>query len=223
MSLRIFFRLVMLALFWGPGFLLVEVAVQDIPPITLMAERVGVATGLLYLILRIQGGTLPRFGPIWRHFALMGLFASALPFGLVSWGQQYIDSALAAMLVGIVPLFTAILAHLSTTDDRLTPVKTAGILLGFSGMAVLLAPTLLSGMQATTWGLMATVVAAASQSIGLVYGRKYLVGLPPLVGPTAQLTMATLYLLPLSLIVERPYTIATPSAMALGQSWPWQL
>jgi len=83
-------------------------------------------------------------------------------------------------------------------------------------MAVLLAPTLLSGMQATTWGLMATVVAAASQSIGLVYGRKYLVGLPPLVGPTGQLTMSTLYLLPLSLIVERPYTIATPSAMALG-------
>ncbi len=216
MGLNVFLWLVVLALLWGPSFLFIKVAVHDIPPLTLAAARVSLAAVLLYVVLRFQGRTLPRFGPVWKHFAVMGLVSNALPFTLFSWGEQYIDSALAAILNGTTPIFTIILAHIFTADDRLTPGKTMGVVLGFGGMMALLAPALFGGVIATTWGLVAITVASASYGVAIVYGRQHLRGLPPLVGPAAQLTMASLYLVPLSLTIERPYLLPTPSWTAVG-------
>ncbi len=216
MNLKIFIWLVILAWIWGPAFLFIKVAVHEIPPLTLMATRVSLAAAILYLFLRFQGRHLPRFGAIWKHFAVVGLVSSALPFALTSWGEQYIDSALAAILTGTIPLFTMILAHLFTSDDRLTLTKGAGVLLGLGGLTVLVAPALLDGLQATTWGLLATIVAAASFGIGIVFARQHLRGFPPLVVPTAQLVMAAVYLLPLALVVEQPYTMPFPSWSALA-------
>jgi drug/metabolite transporter (DMT)-like permease len=146
----------------------------------------------------------------------MGFFATALPFALFSWGEQYIDSALAAILNGTTPIFTIVLAHFFIKDDRLTLSKSLGVLLGFGGLTLLIGPSLLGGVQATTWGLMAIAIAAASYGVGIVYSRKNLRGLPPLVGPAAQLMMAAFYLLPLSLLIEQPFTLALPSWQALG-------
>lgn len=216
MGWRNFIWLLFLASLWGPSFLFIKVAVGEIPPITLAMMRVGLASILLYLILRVQGRNLPRPGPIWRNFAVMGFFANALPFALFSWGEIHIDSALAAILNGTTPLFTIVLAHLFIADDRLTPLKTGGILLGFGGLLMLIAPSLFEGVRATTWGLLAITLAAASYGVGIVYARKKLRGLPPLVGPAAQLTMATLYLLPLSLLIERPLAMPAPSWAAIG-------
>ncbi len=216
MKIKIFIWLLILALLWGPSFLFVKIAVQDIPPLTLVAVRVSLATVMLYSILRAQGHSLPKFGSIWKHFAVMGFLYNAVPYVLLSWGQQYIDSAPAAILIGTTPLFTMILAHLFMTNDRLTSTKTVGVIVGFGGLVVLLAPALLGGLQATIWGLLAAVVAAASYGGAIVYAQKKLRGLPPLVGPTAQLTMAAIYLLPLSFVVERPYTMLLPSWSAIG-------
>lgn len=216
MKIKIFIWLLILALLWGPSFLFVKVAVQDIPPLTLVAVRVSLATVMLYSILRAQGHSLPKFGSIWKHFAVMGFLYNAVPYVLLSWGQQYIDSAPAAILIGTTPLFTMILAHLFMANDRLTSTKTVGVIVGFGGLVVLLAPALLGGLQATIWGLLAAVVAAASYGGAIVYAQKKLRGLPPLVGPTAQLTMAAIYLLPLSFVVERPYTMSLPSWSAIG-------
>lgn len=189
----------------------VKVAVQEIPPLTLVATRVSLAALMLYFVLRSQRRALPAFGPIWKHFAVVGLLSNALPFTLLSWGELYIDSALAAILVGTTPLFTLILAHLFIADERLNLTKAGGVLVGFSGLIVLVAPALFSGVQATVLGLLAATAAAASYGAGIVYTRQNLRGLPPLVGPTAQLTMAALYLLPVSFVVERPYTLSAPS------------
>lgn len=216
MKIKIFIWLLILALLWGPSFLFVKVAVQDIPPLTLVAVRVSLAAVMLYGILRAQGHSLPKFGSIWKHFAVMGFLYNAVPYVLLSWGQQYIDSAPAAILIGTTPLFTMILAHLFMANDRLTSTKTVGVIVGFGGLVVLLAPALLGGLQATIWGLLAAVVAAASYGGAIVYAQKTLRGLPPLVGPTAQLTMAAIYLLPLSFVVERPYTMSLPSWSAIG-------
>jgi drug/metabolite transporter (DMT)-like permease len=171
---------------------------------------------LLYAVLRVQGRNLPRFGSVWKHFAVMGLVSNALPFVLFSWGEQYIDSALAAILNGATPLFTIVLAHFFTTDEDLTPNQGVGVLLGFAGLMVLMAPELAGGMQATSWGLLAMIVASFSYGVAIVYARRNLRGLPPLVAPAAQLSMATLYLVPLSLFIERPYTLAMPSWPAIG-------
>ena len=159
---------------------------------------------------------MPPFGRIWQHFAFAALFQNAIPFVLFGWGEQYIDSALAAILNGTTPFFTLILAHLFISDDRLTPTKAVGTLVGFSGLLLLIAPSLLGGVEATTWGLIAVTMAAACYGIAIVYARRNLRGLPPLVAPTAQLLLATLFLIPLSLTLEQPFGLAAPSWPALG-------
>jgi len=218
MELKNFFWLLFLAALWGPSFLFIKVTVAEIPPFTLVAGRVGVAAAVLYLILRLQRRSLPRLGRVWGHFAVMGFFANALPFVLFSWGEQYIDSALAAILNGATPLFTMVLAHWLLADDRLTASKLAGVLLGFGGLLALIGPSLGGGMQTTTWGLLAIVVAAASYGVAIVYARRHLRRLPPLVGPTAQLLMATFYILPLALLFEQPWRQSIPSWPVIG-SW----
>lgn len=217
MGLRNFGWLLILASLWGPSFLFIKVAVAEIPPISLVAGRVSLAAIVLYLILRLQGGQLPNFGSIWKHFAFMGLVHNALPFVLFSWGEMHIASALAAILNGTTPLFTILLAHIFIEDDRLTPTKLTGVMIGFSGLLLLIGPSLVTdGLQVTTLGLLAIALAAGCYGIAIVYSRKNLRGLPPLVAPTAQLTLASLYLLPLSLWLEQPYNLAMPSWPATG-------
>lgn len=216
MGLKMFGWLTMLALLWGPSFLFVKVAVQDIPPITLVGVRVSIAAVILYAILRIQQRNLPATASTWKHFAVIGLTFNALPFVLLSWAQLHIDSALAAIVNGTTPLFTVILAHLLTSDDRLSPAKLGGVLLGFAGLVLLVAPALVAGVQATVWGSLASITAAVSYGVATVYSRQHLRGLPPLVAPTAQLTMAAFYLVPLSLLVERPYLAPLPGWLAMA-------
>jgi drug/metabolite transporter (DMT)-like permease len=100
MSLKNFGQLVFLAALWGPSFLFMKVAVEEIPPLTLVLGRVGIAALSLYVIMRWQGNDLPKDRRTWQHFLVVGLFSNALPFVLFSWGEQYIDSALAAIFNG---------------------------------------------------------------------------------------------------------------------------
>jgi drug/metabolite transporter (DMT)-like permease len=216
MGIRNFLWLVLLASLWGPSFLFIKVAVEEIPPVTLAAGRVGLAALTLYVVLKIQRRGLMPFGPIWKHFAIVGFFSNALPFSLFSWGEQHVDSALAAILNGSTPLFTIILAHIFTSDDHITPAKLGGVLLGFGGLLLLILPAVLGGVTATTWGLIAMAVAAFSYGVAIVYSTIHLRGLPKLVAPTSQLTMAAIYLVPLALIFEQPYQLPPPSLPAIG-------
>lgn len=216
MKLRNFLLLILLASLWGPSFLFIKVAVAGIPPLTLVAGRVGLAAVLLYAFLRWQGRSLPRSRSVWKHIAFVALFHNALPFVLFGWGEQYIDSALASILNGTTPLFTIVLAHFFVADDRLTGAKAAGVLLGFGGLLLLIAPSLADGLQVTTLGLLAVALASAFYGVAIVYTRNHMRGLPPLVAPTAQMIMATVYVLPFSLLVERPFTLPAPSLASLG-------
>lgn len=216
MKLKSFLWLLVLASLWGPSFLFVKVAVVEIPPVTLVAIRVTVAAAILYGLLRMEGQSLPQPGLIWKHFAISGLLNNAMPYVLLSFGELYIDSALAAILIGVAPLFTLVLAHFVTANDRLTPTKTVGVVIGFVGVVTLFGPALGNGVQATLWGLLASLAAALCYGSGIIYSHKYLRGLPSLVGPTAQLTTAAIFLAPLALLVEQPYTLAMPSWSAIG-------
>ncbi len=216
MKLRNLLLLLLLSSMWGPSFLFIKVGVREIPPLTLVAGRVGIGALLLYLILRYRGGRLPAFGSVWKHVAIVALFQNALPFVLLGWGEQFIDSALASVLNGTTPLFTIVLAHFFVPDDRLTMAKLTGVLLGFGGLVLLIFPSLVDGVQATTWGSLAVAGAAACYGLAIVYTRLHMRGLPPLVAPTAQLIAATAMVLPLSLLVDRSYALALPSWQALG-------
>ena len=108
---------------------------------------------------------------IWVHFAAVGLLYNATPYTLMAWGQQYIDSALAAMFIGATPLITMVLAHIFTSDDHFTPAKVAGIALGFAGLVAFLGPALVDGFQVSTWGLLAALTAAISYGAAIVYAK----------------------------------------------------
>jgi drug/metabolite transporter (DMT)-like permease len=216
MRLKNFLWLLFLAALWGPSFLFIKVAVADIPPLTLVVGRVGIAGISLYLILRAQGRNLMPWGQVWAHLAVVAVVQNALPFVLFGWGEQYIDSGLAAILNGTTPLFTLMLAHFFTHDDRLTPTKAVGTVIGFGGLLFLIGPSLLAGVQATVWGLLAVTIASASYGVAIIYSRRHLRGLPPLVGPASQLLLAALFMIPLALLFERPFELPAPSWPALG-------
>ncbi|MCL4302185.1 MAG: DMT family transporter [Anaerolineae bacterium] len=211
LRLPILIWLIILSLLWGPAFLFIKVAVQEVPPLSVAAVRVGLGAVLLYLILRWQGRSLPKPGSVWKHFIVMGITSNAIPFFLLNWSQQYIDSALAAILVGTMPLFTILLANFLTVDDTFSMGKVVGVVIGFGGLVVLFLPALLDGVQATVWGLSAAIGASISYSYAFIYARQRLRGLPPLVAPTAQLLTASLCLVPLALLIERPFALPLPS------------
>jgi drug/metabolite transporter (DMT)-like permease len=216
MKLKNLLLMFVLASLWGPSFLFIKVAIEDIPPLTMALGRIGIAAILLNLFLRLKGRRLPKFGPFWKHFALIALIHNAVPFALFGWGEQYIDSALAAVLNGTVPLFTILLAHFFTQDDHITPVKAWGVLLGFGGLLLLIAPSFAGGVQATTWGILAITLASFLYGVAIVYSRNHMRGLPPVVAPAGQMLMATIYLLPVSLLVDRPFSLATPSIQSVA-------
>ncbi|MGH1365655.1 MAG: DMT family transporter [Calditrichia bacterium] len=216
MKLRNFLWLLFLAALWGPSFLFIKVAVQEFPPITLSTIRVGLGALVLYPIMRWLGNSLPRERQLWRHFAFVGLFNHAIPFALFSWGEIYVDSAIASILNGTTPLFTIIIAHFFTEDDRLNSTKSIGTLIGFIGLMLIVGPAIFEGARTTTLGLIAVTIPAACYGLSIVYTRRYLRGLPKLVAPTAQLMSGTLWLLPFALLIDQPLSLANPSLAAWG-------
>ena len=211
-NLTLFF---LLACCWGPSFLFIKVAVQDIPPFIIANLRIAIGGIMLYIILKIRKIDLPKFGSEWKHFAVMGFFSCALPFALFAIGEQYIDSSLAAILNGTTPLFTLMIAHFFTKNDRLTKMKFLGSIIGFSGLFVLVAPSLMEA-KATIVGIVAGTIAAASYGVGFVYAKKNIHGLKPLVVPTMQLFLASLFLLPFSLMIENSFVIKDISLPAIA-------
>jgi drug/metabolite transporter (DMT)-like permease len=206
--------LILLAALWGPSFLFIKVAVGEIPPLTLVLGRVTVGAAFLTTVLLLQRRRLPDNRQTWRYLAVVALLQNALPWVLLSWGEQYIDSALASILNGTTPLFTIVLAHYMVEGDRMTASKLLGVLLGFVGLFLLILPSLAGGAQASTWGIIAVTIASASYGVAIIYARNHLRGLPPLVAPTSQLLLATAYMLPIAIIFDQPWSLPTPSPAA---------
>lgn len=209
--------LLILGLLWAPSFIFIKIGLTDIPPLTLVCGRVGVAGLILYITLRLRGGSLPASWGMWGRIAIMGFFATAFPFALFSIGEQFADSGLAAIFNGTTPIATAVIAHFAIREERLTPAKLLGVMLGFAGILTIFLPGVLGHSIAdkSIPGLVAFAVAALSYGVSLVYARKHLRGLPPLVAPTAQLIVSTLLLVPAALLFDPPIS-QMPGLPALG-------
>lgn len=212
-----FFDIFLLACCWGPSYLFIKLAVEEMAPITLVMWRIGLSAVLLLLFLVARGIRLPKWGPIWGHLVVMSVIASALPFTLFGFGEQWVDSGLAAMINGTVPYFAAVLGHFWLPDERLNWQKSGGILLGFGGFLLLLLPTILDGhIGGDTWGILAISLACFCYGLSMVYARRYIKGLAPMVAPALQLAIGSLYLVPLSLALEGPVVIQALSWQAIG-------
>jgi len=131
--------LLALGALWGSSYLWIKIGVQEIGPFTLVAFRLLVGAAALGLVLLVRRQALPRRWENWAPLAVMGITNTALPFVLISWGEQTVDSAVAAVLTGGVPLFVLILSHFLIRDERITLPRLAGLLLGFGGVVLLAA------------------------------------------------------------------------------------
>ncbi|MBL8590913.1 MAG: DMT family transporter [Methylobacteriaceae bacterium] len=216
--------LALLSLLWGGTFIFAKLALTQIAPLTLALARVALAAAILLLVLRIRKIALPR-GGAWPALAGMGLINNALPFGLIFLGQSLMPASLAASLAAILnattPLFTVLVAHALTKDEKLTGQKLAGAAIGFAGVAAMLAPRLAAGgadaeAPQLLAGMACCLTAACVYAFAGVYGRRFArMGVQPLQVAFGQSATAALWLIPVVALLERPWTAPTPGATAI--------
>ncbi|MGV2138538.1 DMT family transporter [Agrobacterium sp. 16-2014-1-2a] len=209
--------LVALSLLWGGSFFFIGIAVKELPPVTIVTLRVSLAATALLIVCRIMGLHLPRQWSVWRAFFGMGLLNNIIPFCLIVWGQTHIASGLASILNATTPLFTVIVAHFLTADEKMTGNKLAGVLIGFAGVATMIGPAAFGGAISGLWGQIAILGAAISYSFAGIFGRRFkAMGVPPLMTATGQISSSTLMLIPAALLIDKPWTLAMPSLGTWG-------
>jgi drug/metabolite transporter (DMT)-like permease len=206
--------LLILSVLWGGSFFFNEVALKELQPFTLVLCRVSLAAVTLTAIVFLQGKQIPVSPTLWREFFLMGALSNLIPFSLIVWGQTYIDSGLAAILNATTPVFTVVLAHFLTQDERLTLNRLVGIMLGLCGVVVLIGADALGGLSWTSLGQFAILGAACCYGCSGIYGRRFK-KIPPIVAAAGTLTSSTIMLLPLTFLLERPLTLK-PSVITWG-------
>jgi drug/metabolite transporter (DMT)-like permease len=170
-----------LGLIWGSSFLLIKVAVDDFGPLPLVSVRIGLAALVMAGYLRLSGRRWPTTRRENLALLFVGVGNTAIPFTLITWGEQDIDSGLATVLNATVPLFTLVIAHFALADERINPQKVVGLLVGFAGVALLASRDAASVSVNSTAGQVAVLAASAFYAISAVVIRRYLRRVDPFV------------------------------------------
>ena len=209
--------LFLLSVVWGGSFFFNRVALDALPPLTLVFLRVGLAAPVLVLAQRAMGRRMPRDPRVWAAFFVMGLLNNVLPFALIVWGQMQIASGLASILNATTPLAGVIVAHLFTADEKMTANRLFGVAAGIAGVAVLIGPQALEGFGSHLVRELACLAAAVSYAFAGVYGRRFRrLGIAPMTTAAGQVTASAALLLPLTLIVDKPWLLPVPPLTVLG-------
>jgi drug/metabolite transporter (DMT)-like permease len=217
MNRRDWLILIVLALIWGGAFFFIGVAVRHVPPLTYVWLRLSIAAAGMWLFLRVKGQPLGLPRQVWGSILLLALLNNAIPFTLFGWGQTHIASGLASILNATTPIWGVIVAHFLTQDERMSPRKVAGVLLGFGGVATMIGPSLLANIGTDALAQLACVAAALSYALAAVWARRFRrMGVSPLSVTTGQLSAGAVIMLPLALLVDRPWTNAFPPLTAWG-------
>ncbi len=210
--------LVLLAFIWGSSFTLIKVVVTDIPPLSLTALRIATAALVLTAAAWARGEAWPRGIRAWGWIVAAGLSGNIIPFSLISWGEQVIDSGLAAIYIAIVPIAVLVLAHFLTPDERFTPAKGIGVAFGFSGIVVLVGPRALAGMDEHLLRQLAVAAAAFSYAANTLIIKR-ISGQRPVAMAAAIMTISALILAPFALWRDfplHPSTAAFAGGVLLG-------
>jgi drug/metabolite transporter (DMT)-like permease len=203
--------LLLLSVLWGGSFFFIDVALRELPPLTLVLLRVAGGAAILRGVLRATGAWLPKGAVIWRSFFCMALINNVIPFTLLAWGQTHIASGLASILNATTPLWTVLAAQRLTDDEKATPAKLVGVCLGFSGVAVMIGAQALNGAGTATLAEFACLAAPLAYALGGIYGRRFgAMGMAPLQTATGQLVAAAAVLLPVAMLVDRPWQLSMP-------------
>lgn len=207
--------LVVLSFLWGGSFLFAKVAVAEVPPFTIVLIRVAGAALILAAVVTFLGLGMPRDRAVWARFLTLSMLSNVIPFSLIVYGQTQIGAGLASILNATTPLFTLIVAHFVTEDEKLTRLRFAGVVAGFAGVAVMLGPSAAAGFSGSFLAQLAVLIAAFSYGWAGWYGRR-LTGLHPLQAALGQVTTSSLVMLPLAFLAEQPWLLPVPSAAALA-------
>ena len=209
MDLATWSLLLLLGFIWGGSFFFGRIAVQHVPPMTLVLFRVALAAIALHLAFGRLPGFYQTLASRWRALLVMGLINNAIPFTLIFLGQTEIGSGLASILNATTPLWAVLVAQVFTTDEKITAAKLIGCALGLAGMVMLIGPAALGIADSPLWAKLAVVGAAISYGFAASFGKRFK-GISPRVTATGQLTASTLIMLPMAFIVDRPWMLPVP-------------
>lgn len=209
--------LITLSILWGGSFFFVEVVVTELPPLTIVLLRVGLAAIALWIIASLIGLRPPTSARIWIAFLIMGMINNVIPFSLLVWGQTHIASGLAAILNATTPLFTVIVAGVFLTDEHITIPKLAGVAFGLIGVILMIGPEALDGFNSNVLAQLAVLGTALSYAFAGVYGRRFKsMGLNPIVLAAGQVTASSLILLPVVFYFDQPQDLTLPGLNSIA-------
>jgi drug/metabolite transporter (DMT)-like permease len=207
--------LVLLGLIWGGSFFFARIAVGEVPPLTLVFLRLSIAALALHVYIGGRFGIYPLLKSRWREFLVLGILNNALPHALIFFGQTRIGAGLAAILNATTPIWTVLIANYLTSDEKLSTAKIVGCLTGLLGTVILIGPGVTAGGGVPLWALLLPVIAAVSYGFAATYGKRFRSVAPPVIA-AGQLTASSLVALPLSLVMDHPWTLAMPSVNAVA-------
>lgn len=206
--------LLMLATLWGAAFTLIKVGIATIPPVTLIAARTLIAGIILLAIMNLRGIAMPRDPAVWRRFMIQACLNSAIPFTLIAWAERHVDAGLATILGSNAPIFAFLLALLFARHERPTLRQSLGVAAGLAGICLVVGVNALNGLGQDVVAQLALVFATVMYGAAALFGRNFN-GLDPMVPAAGSLICGAVVLVPLSLIVDQPWTL-TPSANSIA-------
>jgi drug/metabolite transporter (DMT)-like permease len=202
--------LLVLAILWGASYTLIRLGVATIPPVTLIAARTLIGGGLLFAMLAARGIAMPRDMASWRRFMVQALLNSVVPFTLIAWGEQTVEAGLTTILCSTSPIFTFLITSAITRHEPVTLTKLFGVVAGLGGICLIVGTEALSGIGKALVADLALLAASLCFAGAAIFGRGFGT-LDPMVPATGSMLCGGIVLLPVSLVVEQPWTIA-PSA-----------
>ena len=209
--------LVLLSVVWGGSFFFNGIALREFPTLSIVTARVGLAALALLFLMKMLGQGIQLNRQILKAFFGMSFLNNVVPFSLIVWGQQHIASGVASILNATTPLFTMLVAHWFTTDEKINPRRLLGVLTGMGGVGLMMG---LDSMESSGFHLLgqsAILLAAFSYGLAGVYGKRFAqLGISPLATATGQLCASSMILIPLTLWIDQPWTLAMPSIEGMG-------
>lgn len=205
--------LLLLATLWGASYSFIKIGVATIPPITLIATRTLIAGLILIAIIRLRGIKLPTDASTWKRFVFQACLNSVVPFTAIAWAEQTTEAGLAAILNSTTPIFTFLITLLITRHEPVTSRRLFGVAAGLTGTCLIIGMQALNGLGSQLWAQLAIVAATICYAGAAIFGRNFK-GLDPMVPAAGSLISGAIILIPLSLIIDQPWTL-TPSAHSI--------
>ena len=195
--------LLALSILWGGSFFFNSVAVRELPTSTVVVGRVTLASVAFLLVMRVTGQQFPRNPRIWIAFCRMGMLNNVVSFSLIVWGQIRVASGVDSILNAMTLLFTVVVAHFMTSDEKMNGSRLLRVVIGFLGVFTMIGTDMLAGIIANLLAHMTILYAALSYAFAGIFGRRFkAMGVSPIITAIGQVTASSLFLVPMVILVE---------------------